>query len=195
MNHTLKRNVLSLNAALLCIAIPASALAESTEVDSGQASSAKSEERSMPRIAATIQPLALISRSVLVDAGVELGSNFSLMLDAHTIQVKNDDARGDVDGFGVGVQYALFGAMEGPYLYPRMGLDTASLVVDGEKIDTSIMSVGGTAGYQWWWSPVTLRVGGGASYAWVDDVVRNDQRKATGAGFVPRVDVNIGVAF
>lgn len=196
MNHTSKRTVLALHAALLCAALPASALAESEAVEAERATpTSEKEERSTPRIAVTLQPLALISRSVLVDAGVELGSNLSLMLDAHSSRVETDTTRGDVDGFGFGLQYAFVDAMEGLYLYPRIGIDTADLVVDGEKVDASVISLGGTGGYQWWWSPITLRVGAGASYAWVQGLTREDQREASGGGVVPRIDLNLGVAF
>lgn len=194
MNHTSKRTVLAFKAALLCAALPASALAEEV-VDEQSTSSSASDERSTPRFAVTLQPLALVSRSVLVDAGVELGSNFSLMLDAHRSRVDTDDARGSLDGFGFGIQYAFGDAMEGLYLYPRMGIDTADLIVNDERVDASVISLGGTGGYQWWWQPITLRVGAGASYAWVQGLTREDQREASGAGLVPRIDLNLGVAF
>ena len=153
-----------------------------------------SARSSGPDVTVTIQPLALLLESVLVDAQLRLGKHVSLGLSGRYVSPWEKDVTGSAWGGSLGMQYHFGEAFSGFYLYPRVVLDRVRLEQRGEAFDGQVLTPSITLGHQWRTGPFFLRMGGGVGYA-----LRRAGSHATegvvSGGFLALFDIDSGVAF
>lgn len=182
----------------LVVAVPASAAESDVRLGAdapSPPSAAASAETDTPRLAFSIQPLSLLAKSAAFDLGIRLGENATLGLSGRYLHLDTDELQGHALGGGLGLEYYWVEAFRGLYVYPRVLWDHARFEKNDQALEGEVITPAVTAGYQWRWNPVTLRVGAGIGYAYAAMANRSTGRRETNGDAVPLFDIDLGVAF